>query len=232
MKLMKVLSKLRQVSPGLVSRLLQMTNNTIGSDEEFMEVWWRLASEDRMILTLREAYNIRHHLAESLVLGGSVAEFGVYQGGGAKLMATFKGERPLHLFDTFEGMPTVDRAVDLHREGDFSDNSLAEVKDYLKDCSGCHFHGGFFPASAAELPDSTEFSFVHLDVDLYGSTLAGLRWFFPRMKIGGVIISHDYTAISCPGVKKAFDEFFADKCEDVTHLWDTQCMVKKLGQRS
>ena len=232
MKLMKVLDRLRHLSPGLVSRLLQMTNNTIGSDAEFMEVWWRLVSEDRMILTLREAYNIRRHLTVSHGLGGAVAEFGVYQGGGAKLIAAFKGDRPLHLFDTFEGMPSVDSSVDLHREGDFADSSLSSVKSYLETCRDCHFHAGFFPASTAELPDSAEFSFVHLDVDLYESTLAGLRWFFPRMMEGGVIISHDYTAISCPGVKKAFDEFFADQCEDVTHLWDTQCMVKKQGHRN
>ena len=177
MKLMKVLDKLRHISPALVSRLLQMTNNTIGSDEEFMEAWWRLVLEDRMILTLREAYNIRRHLVRTLALGGAVAEFGVYQGGGAKLMAAFKGDRPLHLFDTFEGMPGVDSSVDLHREGDFSDSSLAEVKDYLKDCSDCRFHAGFFPASAEDIPDDTRFSFVHLDVDLYESTLAGLQYF-------------------------------------------------------
>jgi O-methyltransferase len=227
---MKILDRLRRVSPGLAARLLQMTNNTISADDAFMETWWNLVREDRMILTIREAYNIRRHLAESLPLGGDVAEFGVYRGGGAKLIRAFKGGRTLHLFDTFTGMPAVDDSVDLHREGDFADNSLAAVKSYLNDDPSCRFYAGFFPDSAAEMPEDIDFSFVHLDVDIYASTLAGLRFFYPRMKPGGVIISHDFTAISCPGVKKAFDEFFREKCEDVVHLWDTQCMVRKQGQ--
>jgi hypothetical protein len=47
------------------------------------------------------------------------------------------------------------------------------------------------------------------------------------MTRGGVILSHDYRSISCPGVKQAYDEFFADKPEIIIELWDTQCVVIK-----
>ena len=52
------------------------------------------------------------------------------------------------------------------------------------------------------------FSFVHLDVDLYQSTKDGLAWFYPRLNRGGILISHDYS--NADGVRKAFDEFFAE----------------------
>ena len=229
MNLMKILEKLRYISPSLVHRFLQMTNNTIKNDKRFMEIWWQLVKENRMILTIREAYNIYFYLSSTLPLGGSTAEFGVYKGGGAKLIGEFKSDLPLHLFDTFEGMPAVNNLVDMHHQGDFSDIALEEVQSYLKNYSRCYFHQGFFPAATHDLPENIEFCFGHLDVDIYESTLSGLEFFYPRLKRGGVIISHDFNSISCPGVRKAFDEYFIDKKEEVIPLWDTQCMVRKLG---
>lgn len=125
-------------------------------------------------------------------------------------------------------MPEVNVAVDLHKKGDFSDSSLRDVREYLSRFSEVHFHQGFFPDSARRaLPSGSRFSFVNLDVDIYESTLAGLKFFYPRMMPGGVIISHDYHSISCPGVKKAFDEFLVDKPEPLIELWDTQCLLLK-----
>jgi hypothetical protein len=227
MKLMKIMARFRNIKPSFVFRLLQLKNCTITTEEKFLETWWRLVREDRMILTLRESYNIYHYLTATLPLGGAIAELGVYKGGGAKLISEFKAERPLHLFDTFQGMPTVDRKVDQHHEGDFADTSLGKVQEYLREYTNCFFHKGFFPDSAGDLPENTEFCFVHLDADIYESTLSGLKYFYPRLQTGGVIISHDYYSQTCPGVKRAFDEYFRDTPEEFIHLWDTQCMVKK-----
>jgi O-methyltransferase len=225
--LMKVLEKGRVISPGLVYRLLQLTNNTITADTRFMDAYWQLVRDGRTLLSIREAYNIRLYLSRSVGLGGAVAELGVYKGGGSKLICEFKGDAPLHLFDTFEGMPEVDGTVDLHRAGDFSDTALSSVEKYLEGYPGCIFHPGVFPATTTALPEDVEFCFVHLDVDIYESTLSGLEYFYPRLRKGGILISHDYNSATCPGVRRAFDEFFADRPDDVTVLWDTQCMVKK-----
>jgi O-methyltransferase len=225
--LMKALEKARRVSPRAVYRLLQMSNNVVTSDTRFMELYWQLVREGTTILSIKECYNIRFYLAGSLRLGGAVAELGVYKGGGAKLICEYKGDAPLHLFDTFEGMPEVDGSVDVHRAGDFSDTDLAGVKAYLGAYERCVFHKGEFPGTTAELPDDAGFCFVHLDADLYESTLSGLEYFYPRLKRGGVIISHDYNATTCPGVRRAFDEYFRETPGDVMILWDTQCLVKK-----
>lgn len=222
-----VLEKIRLLSPSFVYRLLQIKNHTIRTDKRFMELWWQLSRDDRMLLSIREAYNIYFYLSRTLPIGGAIAEFGVYKGGGAKLISENSSGLPFHLFDTFEGMPEVNSYVDMHKKSDFSDTSLAYVKDYLKKYPNCHFHKGIFPDTTRELDVYIEFCFVHLDVDLYESTLSGLNFFYPRLKKGGVIISHDYNSIFCPGVKKAFAEFFTDKNEEVIPLWDTQCMVRK-----
>ena len=67
---------------------------------------------------------------------------------------------------------------------------------------------------------------MHLDVDLYDSTLAGLDFFYPRMVPGGIIISHDFPTLS--GVSLAFEEFFADKPSTYIELaGGYQCMAIK-----
>jgi hypothetical protein len=70
------------------------------------------------------------------------------------------------------------------------------------------------------------FCFVHLDVDVYQSTLDGLEFFFPRLQTGGVLLSHDYNSVSCPGVRRAFDEYFNGTVQDVVPLWDSMTYVK------
>jgi len=92
----------------------------------------------------------------------------------------------------------------------------------------------FHPASdSAQTPglQAAQFQFVHLDLDLYRSTLAGLEFFYPRLLPGGVIVSHDYGDLTVPGVRQAFDDFLRDKPERVAPLWLTQGLLVKLGAR-
>ena len=155
---------------------------------------------------------------------GDLVEFGVAYGASARIIAEFGGGRTLHLFDTFAGLPAPSaHDSDRFYEGSYS-CSLPSVQQYLAGLP-CRYYEGFFPATAAPL-ENGRFSFVHLDVDLYESTLAGLNFFYPRMSPGGIIVSHDYQ--SAAGVDKAFKEFFADKPETVVSLSGFQCLVTKL----
>ena len=87
------------------------------------------------------------------------------------------------------------------------------------------FHKGLFPTTAESIKNN-KFSFVHIDVDTYKSTLNCLNTFYLQMSRGGIIISHDYSSVL--GVKKAFDDFFQDKLEPVIELPGTQCLIVKL----
>ena len=65
---------------------------------------------------------------------------------------------------------------------------------------------GFFPATAAEQEEEI-FALVSLDVDLEESTLAGLRFFLPRLSSGGYLLLHDYYSPNLPGVKRALRRY-------------------------
>ena len=182
-----------------------------------------------LIMTCREYFNLYYFLKRVEEIKGDIAEVGVYKGGSAKLLAKLKGNKHLFLFDTFSGMPETNKKIDFHNKGEFADTNVNIVKQYIGDNENVHFIKGFFPDSTKQLvEENPTFSFVNLDVDIYQSTLDGLHYFYPKLTKGGIIISHDYNSISCPGVKLAFDEFFKSKPETVIPIWDSQCIVFKL----
>jgi O-methyltransferase len=127
------------------------------------------------------------------------------------------------LFDTFAGLPAASEWDTKFQKGGFA-SSLDQVRAYLDHFPGVHFHPGLFPQTAEGLEQLT-FSFVHLDVDLYQSTVSGLQWFYPRLNPGGILISHDYDA---EGVRKAFDEFLSDKPECILELAGSQVAFVKV----
>jgi len=185
----------------------------------------KIKNEREMLLHNVEAYQIFMAVKRTAKINGDVAEVGVYKGGSAKIICEAKGDKAVHLFDTFEGLPDLS-ALDNQRffqKGRFL-YALEDVKIYLKEYSNVHFYKGVFPLTAEPIKNK-RFSFVHLDVDLYESTLNCLEFFYPRINKGGVIISHDY--IHVLGVKKAIDDFFKVKPEPILELTGTQCLIVK-----
>ena len=185
----------------------------------------KMRSEQELLLSGIEAYQIFTTVKRTAKISGDIAEVGVYNGGSARLICEAKGNKALYLFDTFEGLPDLcelDDPKEFHK-GQYL-GSLESVKVCLSKYSDVHFHKGIFPLTAETIKNK-RFSFVNLDADLYKSTLSCLEFFYPRMNIGGVIISHDY--ISVPGVRKAFDEFFKEKTEPIIELPGNQCLIVK-----
>lgn len=217
--------------PGYYLKHKKLENSDVSLDREFLEAHATMLLDRRNLQSMEERHNLWTLVAEVGKLRGDYAEFGVFRGGSAWLIAQRADGSPLHLFDTFEGMPKVNRMTDgPFKAGDFANTSLEDVSAYLRGYSAVRFYKGFFPASAeGTAAAEARYKFVHLDADLHSSTLAGLHFFYPRMVPGGLILSHDYGSLSAPGVKQAFDEFFADKPEPVLRLPGKHCAVSKLG---
>ena len=65
----------------------------------------RVRRERLLLLSLNEALILHSFARTQRQLPGAMAEVGVFQGASAKIMCEAKGTTPLHLFDTFEGLP-------------------------------------------------------------------------------------------------------------------------------
>jgi hypothetical protein len=180
-------------------------------------------------VTVPEAILLLQAAEATAKVPGDMAEVGVYTGGTARIICEAASGRTVRLFDTFQGLRDVsevdvDGARGLFRNGEYASQRCV-VEEALRGLDNFRIHEGYFPGSAAGL-EELRFSFAHLDVDTYQSTLGCLGWFYPRMNPGGVIVSHDYA--NAAGVKKAFTEFFADKPEPVIGLACSQCLVVKV----
>ncbi len=191
-----------------------------GSDERkaFAKDLKMIRSETELLIEDIEAYHIYMAVKRTQKVPGDIAEVGVYMGGSAKIICSVKGERHLHLFDTFEGLPQVDE-IDMvwpFYEGKFA-ASYDKVRDYLKHQTNVSFYKGVFPDTSGPVQDKT-FSMVNLDVDCYESTKQCLEFFYSRMSPGGIILSHDYT--TTPGVR--------NKAEPVLETAGSQCLVVKV----
>jgi len=151
-------------------------------------------------------------LRQAAHIEGDVWECGVYKGGTAAMAAAILSDKAptkkLYLFDTFEGMPETDAERDLHKKGDFADTSLETVSSYVKEEGICVFRKGFIPETFAGL-ESARIAFAHVDVDIYKSILDCMAFIWPRVSEGGFVVFDDYGFPSCPGARKAVDEFFA-----------------------
>lgn len=163
---------------------------------------------------------------------GDFAELGVHKGETAKIIYEMSSNQKLHLFDTFEGFNEKDLQHENKKGGqyttnEFSDTSLDSVKKYILGDARVVYHPGYFPDTAKGL-ENEQFSFVHLDADLYLPTLEALKFFYPRLSPGGVIIIHDYNHI-WDGIKKALNEFMPTIPESLTELpdWKGSVMIIK-----
>jgi predicted O-methyltransferase YrrM len=211
----------------LADRRMILLNLNEGEERQTLDLVRRVRREVHMEVEYIEGCQLIMAVRRTAKVPGALAEVGVYQGGSARLICEARGDKPLHLFDTFAGIPAVDTIdAPFFSPGDWS-APLDKVKAYLARFENVHFHVGVFPQTAG--PVSRErFSFVNLDVDTHRSTADCLAFFYPRLNPGGVIVSHDYRW--APGVRTAFDDFFANRPEPVFALSGSQCMVVKLGE--
>lgn len=171
----------------------------------------RSAQEIRGLMDLRlsalrlAASEIRRRKTE-----GAVAELGVYRGEFAAEINREFPDRKIYLFDTFSGFDERDIGYeDAAPRRDFSDTDTETVKKALPHPDRAVLVKGYFPESlqGLEESDDLEFAYVSIDPDLYRPALEGLRYFWPRLASGGMIMIHDYTSAQFPGIKKAVDEY-------------------------
>ena len=197
-------------------------------DKEIVDLIKEIKKEVDFAFYPYEAFMIYSIVKTQTSLEGDLAEVGVYQGGSAKLICETKKEKKLYLFDTFTGLPDVSYD-DTHfgekhwYDNEFANTSVESIKKLLKKYDNVYIVKGTFPESGKEIIDK-KFCFVHLDVDLYKSTIDSLRFFFPKMIAGGIILIHDYHS---DGIQKAFREFKTENNIHVVELTGSQAMIIK-----
>lgn len=196
---------------------------------EFERVYKSAAG--RTLVSRDRCYVLWQTLQQASRLDGSLAEFGVFRGGTAILAAATVREtgmdRPLHLVDSFAGMPDTVESIDRFRKGDLSSASADDVRRALSEYPFATVHEGFIPDVLGKLK-TDRIAWAHVDVDIYEAVRDCLEYLYPRLCSGAMVVHDDYGFPSCPGARRAVDEFYLDRPEIPLCLPTGQCLVVKL----
>lgn len=145
---------------------------------------------------------------------GHIVEFGAYKGGSAIFLAylaqRFLAGTQVYAFDTYEGMPSTDVGIDLHRAGDFRDANAEEVRHYAASIglTNVHFIQGRFEETAAPaLCEIGKVALVHIDCDIYAAVAYSYQVVKPYLVDGSYIVLDDPLRASCLGAFEAVEEY-------------------------
>lgn len=145
---------------------------------------------------------------------GHIVEFGSFRGGSAAFMAYVidkiaPGVKVFAL-DTFTGMPKTDPNKDQHKEGDFSDNNLDDVRSYIDDAGirNVELVQGLFENTVKDLlPRVGKVSLSHIDCDIYSACVTAYQGVKPYMVKNGFYVLDDPTFGSCLGAFEFVEDF-------------------------
>jgi hypothetical protein len=181
--------------------------------------WWndkafndyiRRFEEDKAHNTDRR-WMVRQLIRLTEEVEGDTAECGVYSGSTSWLISRYsqssKWQRTHFGFDSFSGLSEPgDRDGDYWQKGSLS-YPREKVERNLADLERVILKEGWIPERFNDDDIvNRRFSFVHIDVDLYQPTLDSVRFFYPRLQPGGILLCDDYGSSFCPGATRAIDE--------------------------
>lgn len=151
---------------------------------------------------------------------GDIAEFGTMTGRTARIIAQAmskfdywvfpyqKGPKKLHLFDSFEGLPKAESDVDKEsphvKSGVWGEGTCKGIskEKLMRICAKFWpkeriiIYDGWFKDTLSQIPHGTKFSMLHIDCDMYQSTIEVLNYCFSNglVQDGTVIFFDDWNA--------------------------------------
>jgi hypothetical protein len=201
-------------------------------------------SEARNHQAIADALLFAVEYVSGAAVDGDVVEFGTMTGRTATVlaasMAAFRYPAKLHLFDGFAGMPKAtskyDQASYHVQAGVWSEGTLEGIspealrvkcRRYLAD-DRIHIYAGWFSDTVPRLPKTSKFSLVHVDCDLYQSTMDALEPLFANGMVseGAALLFDDWNCNRASrqlGERKAWEElrakFAVDYSDEGAYGW-------------
>lgn len=200
----------------------------LNPEDEYMKTYRASLSKagdektDNIYKTLRYL-NLYSYIEDVLrrEVPGDFAECGCWNGNSLFATKSFiekhKSNKTIHVFDSFEGGLSEFKKEDLKSSSIVSTEQVNEVTkifassypELIKKTEGfsrLKINKGWIP-EVLETQEERNYSFIHVDVDMYDPTLESHKYFFERLSKGGVMVCDDYGYKQFPGAAAAVDEF-------------------------
>ena len=232
---MDIQTLLRKIGIRLGSYQRRLLNDPIRSVPEFegrisRAEQMRYGSEARNCQAIADRLLFAVQYVAGASVEGDVAEFGCMTGRTALVlsaaMASFRLQRRLHLFDSFEGLPESTSEPDqssFHvKDGVWAPGTCKGISpaalrtrcaQHLKD-DQILIYEGWFRDTVSRIPVGTRFGLLHVDCDLYESAMDALDHVFRNRLVteGAVLLFDDWNcnrASNDLGERKAWQELTA-----------------------
>lgn len=167
-------------------------------------------------------------------LRGDFVECGVYRGGlsmSNMVYIDFKSmtDRKYYLFDTFCGLDSefsTQKELDLYK--DVYKETYDFVVDSFKDWQNVVIVRGAVPKTLTQV-DIKEVAFLHIDMNCVLPEVEAIKFFWPKLVAGGIVIMDDYAHIGHELQKKAMDKFASSQGLKILSLPTGQGILIKPG---
>lgn len=180
-------------------------------DRVFLDVYAVCSSRKRTKVDIMRCYELWQLVEEVKDLRGGLIEVGVWAGGSGVLIAKRANMLGItdttYLADTFEGVVKAGGKDSLYINGEHKIGSDS-VKGLMAEVgvSNTHILEGIFPDDTSKLIKDKEFRFCHIDCDVYQSSKDVLKWVWPKLVVGGVVVFDDYGFDGTDGVTTLVNE--------------------------
>ena len=220
---------LKNLIGNISSRLLRAAVGRMTTDIELLRTIQACTSSAALVdllMTDAQACSSRlevMHAAFNVRASGFICELGVYRGDSSNEIARKCPHEIIYGFDTFAGLPEFWR--DGFPKGTFDVSSEKIIFE-----KNCILYKGLFDETLPKFLKEVQgqAGLVHIDCDIYSSSISALLLLAPRISIGTVIIFDEY--FNYTGWQKhefkAFQEFL-----DSTGLGCKYIAYNKLGQQ-
>lgn len=161
-----------------------------------------------------KCFELWEQLGQLTGVDGDILEVGVWRGGTGVIMARRSRDlgmdAEVFLADTFEGVALAGEADPWYAGGEHADTAPDIVRALAARMGvDVTLEVGVFPHDTAQDIEDRRFRLVHIDVDVYRSAEETLRWAWPRLNVGGVIVFDDYGSFQCEGIASLGRQLFA-----------------------
>lgn len=161
---------------------------------------------------------------------GDFVECGVNKGGMARAAIhyadLYHGRKKFYLLDTYEGTPLHFLTEEEQKSHNVYDECYQEVLNNFKEHSFVKVIRGEVPGTLSEV-DSNKICFLSLDMNCVEPEIEAIKFFWPKMNSGGIVVLDDYNNIGHERQKEAFDKFVMDKNIKVMSLPTGQGLIVK-----
>lgn len=168
-------------------------------------------------------YVLRQIAIQQQKLHANFAECGVYAGMSMYFVHDLCDKRFIGV-DSFQGVSEPGEFDTDYFKTVKLDLPIERANFILEGCRSPELYAGWIPEVFNQI-DNLQYSYVHIDVDLYQPTKNSIEYFWPKIVPGGVIICDDYGSYKTIGARKAMDDFFGK--ENILELPTGQGIIWK-----